>query len=435
MSSLPSLSLPPLAGCHGTVRLPGSKSISNRVLLLAALAEGETQIEALLESDDTRYMRAALAELGVAIEDDPDSGLLVSGCGGRFSVTSASLFLGNAGTAVRTLTAVLGVLGGEYHIDGVERMRERPIRDLVEALRPLGSQIDCTLSEGFLPLQIGRFADSGEACLRVRGDVSSQYLTGLLIALPLLERPVVLEVVGELISKAYVDMTLDLIARFGVNIERDGYAAFKFDGLQRYRGPGRLRVEADASSASYFLAAGAIGGQVRVEGVGSRSVQGDIRFADALADIGAQLSWGEEWIEVAQPASGRLSAFDDDFNHIPDAAMTLAVAALFCDGPCRLRNIASWRVKETDRIHAMHTELQRLGTQTEQGEDWLSVTPGQALRPNTHIETYDDHRVAMSFSLAALAGVPITILDPGCTAKTYPNYFDDFASISQAVSQ
>lgn len=434
MSDMPQLALPALAACHGRVALPGSKSLSNRALLLAALAEGETRIDALLESDDTRHMRRALDALGVAIDGDPDRGLRVRGCGGRFAVPAAKLSLGNAGTAVRTLTAVLGVLGGDYRIDGVARMRERPIGDLLDALRPLGAQIDCAADEGFLPLRIGAFADSGAARVAVRGDVSSQYLTGLLIALPLLGRPVALEVAGELISKPYVDMTLDLMARFGVLAERDGYAAFRFDGAQRYRSPGRLRIEADASSASYFLAAGAIGGRVRVEGVGRRSVQGDVRFADALAAIGARIEWGDDWIEAERPASGRLAAFDADFNHIPDAAMTLAVTALFCAGPCRLRNIASWRVKETDRIAAMHSELLRLGAVAEQGDDWLAVNPAERLRAHTAIHTYDDHRIAMSFALATLAGLPLTILDPGCTAKTFPGFFDAFGAIAEELA-
>ena len=434
MSDMHQLALPALAACHGTVALPGSKSLSNRALLLAALAEGETRIEALLESDDTRYMRRALDALGVAIDGEPHSGLRVAGCAGRFAVPAVELFLGNAGTAVRTLTAVLAVLGGDYCIDGVARMRERPIGDLLDALRPLGARVDCAAGEGFLPLRIGAFADAGTARVAVRGDVSSQYLTGLLIALPLLGRPVTLEVIGELISKPYVDMTLALMARFGVVAEREAYAAFRFDGAQRYRSPGRLRIEADASSASYFLAAGAIGGRVRVEGVGERSVQGDVRFADALAAIGARVAWGDEWIEVERPADRRLAAFDADFNHIPDAAMTLAVTALFCAGPCRLRNIASWRVKETDRIDAMHKELLRLGASAEQGDDWLAVTPGGALRADTAIHTYDDHRIAMCFALATLAGVPLRILDPGCTAKTFPGFFDAFSAIGEQVA-
>jgi 3-phosphoshikimate 1-carboxyvinyltransferase len=429
------LDLPALDGAAGRVRLPGSKSISNRTLLLAALAEGSTEIRDLLDSDDTRRMLEALAQLGVAIHGDPATGIVrIQGCGGRFPVRQAQLFLGNAGTAFRPLTAALALAGGHYRLAGVARMHERPIGDLVDALRALGADIRYAGNEGFPPLDIGPGAVRPLPLVKVRGDVSSQFLTALLMALPLTGAATVIEVEGELISRPYIDITLNMMARFGVSVEREGRARFTIPAGASYASPGTLPVEGDASGASYFLAAGAIGGgPVRVEGVGRDSIQGDVRFAEALEQLGARIAWGDNWIEARGPADGRLRAFDLDLNHIPDAAMTLAVAALFADGPSRLRNVASWRVKETDRLAAMATELRKVGAGVEEGPDYLCVEPPRSLR-GAAIDTYDDHRIAMCFSLVALGRVPIRINDPGCVAKTYPDYFDRFAEVTRPLA-
>lgn len=428
------LDLPPLGGAAGTVRLPGSKSISNRTLLLAALAEGTTEIRDLLDSDDTRRMLEALAKLGVAVTGEPASGVVrVTGCGGRFPVKEADLFLGNAGTAFRPLTAALAFAGGRYRLSGVPRMHERPIGDLVDALRAMGADIRYAGNEGYPPLQIGPGAVRPLPRVKVRGDVSSQFLTALLMTLPLTGAATVIEVDGELISKPYIDITLNMMARFGVVVGREDWARFTVPAGIRYVSPGTLAVEGDASGASYFLAAGAIGGgPVRVEGVGRDSIQGDVRFAEALEQLGARITWGDHWIEARGPAQGRLKAFDLDLNHIPDAAMTLAVAALFADGPSRLRNVASWRVKETDRLAAMATELRKVGAIVEEGSDYLRVEPPHSLR-GAAIDTYDDHRIAMCFSLVALGRVPMRIHDPGCVAKTFPDYFERFAGVTQRL--
>ncbi len=428
-----SLLLSPARWAAGTVRLPGSKSISNRCLLLAALASGETEIRDLLDSDDTEVMLAALKALGVSIEACGDQAIRVTGVAGSFPVKQAELYLGNAGTAFRSLTAALAVSGGHYQLSGVPRMHERPIGDLVDSLRTLGADIRYLGGEGFPPLDIHP-GSVRSGSVAVRGDVSSQFLTALLMALPLTGQAVEIEVVGELISKPYIEITLNLMARFGVTVTRSGWQKFAIAAAQRYRSPGVLYVEGDASSASYFLAAAAIaGGPVRVLGVGAKSIQGDVRFAEALEKMGVEIETGENFISARSPRTGKLKAFDADFNHIPDAAMTLAVVALFADGPCTLRNIASWRVKETDRIAAMATELAKLGATVAAGEDYLRVSAPVSLNPNVAIDTYDDHRMAMCFSLIALGGVPVVINNPGCVAKTYPGYFADFARIASPV--
>jgi 3-phosphoshikimate 1-carboxyvinyltransferase len=412
---------------RGTVRLPGSKSISNRVLLLAALAAGDSEVSGLLDADDTRVMREALARLGVALTERP-AGITVHGIGGPFPQKKADLFLGNAGTALRPLTAALAFSAGEYFVSGVARMHERPSGDLVEALRAIGARIDYAQKAGYPPLRIHPCALRLERPLRVRGDVSSQFLTALLMALPLGGRAATVEVAGELISKPYVEITLNVMRRFGVEVKRDGWSRFQVPAA-KYVAPGRTYVEGDASSASYFLAAGALaGGPVRVQGVGRDSIQGDVRFTEVLEAMGAKVTLGDDWIECS--SSGTLAAIDMDMNHIPDAAMTAAVLALFADGPSRLRNIASWRVKETDRLAAMAAELRKLGATVEEGADYLRVTPGK-LRPGVAIDTYDDHRMAMSFALVSLAGVPVRINDPQCVAKTFPEYFQALQAIAQ----
>ncbi|MFO1326056.1 MAG: bifunctional 3-phosphoshikimate 1-carboxyvinyltransferase/cytidylate kinase [Rubrivivax sp.] len=450
MFSIPHLDLPPLRGAAGTVRLPGSKSISNRVLLLAGLAEGETELHDLLDSDDTRVMLDALRALGCTLVAD-GAVLRVRGIGGRLAVHEADLFLGNAGTAMRPLTAALAVLaatqGGRFTLSGVPRMHERPIGDLVDALRPLGCTVDDLGQPGYPPLRLSGQAGGRlhtQAPIRVRGDVSSQFLTALLLALPLVsdERPVEVLVDGELISKPYVEITLKLLARFGIVVEREGWSRFTIPKGSRYRTPGRLHVEGDASSASYFVALGAIAATdapVRIEGVGSDSIQGDIAFVDAAQAMGADVRSGPGWIEVRR-GQWPLCALALDCNHIPDAAMTLAVMALYAQGTTRLSGIASWRVKETDRIAAMATELRKVGAAVTEGEDFLEVTPPQVWRAAA-IDTYDDHRMAMCLSLAAfnpLAGAtparPLRIRDPRCVGKTFPDYFEALFALAQADS-
>jgi 3-phosphoshikimate 1-carboxyvinyltransferase len=441
MTSHEFIDIPPLLSAQGTLRLPGSKSISNRVLLLAALADGVTELRDVLRSDDTERMLDALRTLGVKIEAVGEHNYYVTGCGGAFPVNKAKLFLGNAGTAFRPLTAALAVMGGEYELSGVARMHERPIGDLVDALRELGADIHYPGKPGFPPLEIGpATAMQGDGVISIKGDVSSQFLTALLMALPLLNRTVKIEVVGELISKPYIEITLSMLARFGVVVQRDGWRSFTVKAGSRYRSSGVIEVEGDASAASYFLAAGALGGgPVRVEGVGSDSVQGDVRFAEALQQMGARIEMGSNWITARAPLGGRLKAITLDCNHIPDAAMTLAVVALFAAGTTTLLNIASWRVKETDRIAAMATELRKLGATVEQGADFISVTgltfspQSIVLSPAAGIDTYDDHRMAMCFSLAAFGAHGVRINDPDCVAKTFPDYFARFRDVVQAV--
>jgi 3-phosphoshikimate 1-carboxyvinyltransferase len=430
------LDLQPVMRAEGCVRLPGSKSISNRILLLAALAQGNTRIHDLLASDDTHVMLMALQKLGIKWEQiDESQSYSVDGVSGVLPVHQADLFLGNAGTAIRPLTAALAAIGGDYTLHGVSRMHERPIGDLVDAMNAVGARIEYTGQHGYPPLHIRRGHVHAQI-LQVKGNVSSQFLTALLMAAPLMAHAhdVRIEVVGELISKPYIEITLNLMRRFGVVVERDDWQAFKVAAGQRYVSPGTIHVEGDASSASYFLAAGAIaGGPVRVEGVGRNSIQGDVRFVEALEQMGASISMGDNWIEAS--ANGALKAIDADFNHIPDAAMTIAIAALYADGPSTLRNIGSWRVKETDRLAAMATELRKLGATVEEGADYLRITPPEQIQAAA-IDTYDDHRMAMCFSLASLDGVArrgntIRINDPQCVAKTFPDYFEAFAQIAQ----
>jgi 3-phosphoshikimate 1-carboxyvinyltransferase len=434
VAGTPALTLGPLVHAEGRVALPGSKSISNRTLLLAALAEGTTTLRDVLAADDTDRMLDALSALGVRVDNDPAAHrCVVHGSGGAFPVRDAKLFLGNAGTAFRPLTAVLAVLGGAYELSGVPRMHERPIGDLVDALRSLGCDVRCTGREGFPPLAIGARGATAGAEVGVRGDVSSQFLSALLMALPLAKGSATagttVRVVGPLVSRPYVDITTNLMRRFGVAVAQPDTTTFVVPAARGYRSPGELFVEGDASSASYFLAAGALGGgPVRVTGVGRESIQGDVAFADELARRGANVSFGPDWIEARAGAGIRGGTID--CVAIPDAAMTLAIVALFADGPTTLTHIGSWRVKETDRIAAMAAELAKLGVAVEAGPDWLRVTPPTVLRAAA-IDTYDDHRMAMCFSLAALRGVAVTINDPGCVGKTFPDYFAAFARIAR----
>ncbi|MEB5964472.1 bifunctional 3-phosphoshikimate 1-carboxyvinyltransferase/cytidylate kinase [Comamonas testosteroni] len=452
------LDLPALDSANGSVSLPGSKSISNRVLLLAALSQGTTTIHDLLDSDDTRVMLGGLKQLGCSISPDvvtPGQAIAVTGIGGQLPAgTAATLFLGNAGTAMRPLTAALSVLGGDFEMTGVPRMYERPIGDLVDALRQLGCRIDYLKDEGFPPLKIGQpdFSQLGSESIKVRGDVSSQFLTSLLMALPLLarERDISIEVVGELISRPYIHITLELLARFGIAVKNDRWQRFVIPAGSHYQSPGAIHVEADASSASYFIALGAIATgttddadadnapqpkSIRILGVGRDSIQGDIRFIEAAQAMGAKIESGPNWLQVSR-GSWPLKAIDLDCNHIPDAAMTLGTMALYADGVTTLRNIASWRVKETDRIAAMAIELRKLGASVEEGADYIRITPPaeKAAWNAASIHTYDDHRVAMCFSLAAFnpAKLPVRIEDPKCVAKTFPDYFEALFSVSEA---
>ncbi|MCR5863994.1 bifunctional 3-phosphoshikimate 1-carboxyvinyltransferase/cytidylate kinase [Aquincola sp. J276] len=447
MFAIPFLDLPPLAKASGSIRLPGSKSISNRVLLLAGLAEGSTLVHDLLDSDDTRVMIDALRTLGCGIEQEGAT-LRVTGIGGQLPVHQAALFLGNAGTAMRPLAAALAVLaatqGGQFELSGVARMHERPIGDLVDALRQLGCDIRYLGTDGYPPLLLAGTAKGTlrtATAVRVRGDVSSQFLTALLLALPLASgatdstpgRDIVIEVDGELISKPYVEITLNLLARFGIQVQRDGWQRFTLPAGSRYRSPGAVHVEGDASSASYFVALGAIAAvdaPVCIDGVGSASIQGDVRFVEAAQAMGADVRMEANRIEVRRGA-WPLRAITLDCNHIPDAAMTLAVMALYADGPTRLTNIASWRVKETDRIAAMANELRKVGAEVVEGDDFLEVRPPVLWRPAA-IHTYDDHRMAMCLSLAAFNGLPMRILDPKCVGKTFPDYFEALFELAHA---
>ncbi len=431
------LTLPAAHQAHGDITLPGSKSISNRTLLLAALAHGTTEIRDLLASDDTARMLEALTILGVKLENFAPDAWRVTGCNGRFPNRQADLFMGNAGTAIRPLTAALALSSGTYTLSGGARMHERPIGDLVDGLRQIGAQLEYTGNDGFPPLKILPAQVSVAEPIKIRGDVSSQFLTALLMALPLTGQAAVIHVVGELISKPYIEITLNLMAKFGVRVQRQGWEQFVIPANSRYQAPAQLFVEGDASSASYFLAAGAIGGgPVMVKGVGQNSIQGDIKFTEALQLMGAQVIMGTNFAQAqhrmgATNAPGKLKAIDLDCNHMPDAAMTLATTALFCEGTTVLRNIASWRVKETDRLTAMATELRKVGAIVKEGADYICITPPDKLIPNAQIDTYDDHRMAMCFSLVSLGGVPITINDPKCVNKTFPDYFARYLAITK----
>jgi 3-phosphoshikimate 1-carboxyvinyltransferase len=411
----------------GEVTLPGSKSLSNRVLLLATLASGTTNVHNLLDSDDTRRMAEALEKLGVTLAfSDDRTRCVVTGLGGPFADQSADLYLGNAGTAIRPLCAALCLGNGVFRLTGEPRMLERPIGDLVDALRQLGARIEYEGGDGYPPLRIDAAGLEGGP-VTIRGNVSSQYTTALLMAAPLARREMTIAIDGALVSRPYIDITLDTMRRFGVQAENHDYAEFAVPGGQRYVSPGDVLVEGDASSATYFLSAAAIrGGTVRVTGVGADSVQGDVQHAAILESMGATVRRGPDWIEVSR---AELHGIDVDLNRIPDAAMTVAVTALFASGRTAIRNIGNWRVKETDRLTAMATELRKVGADVVEGDDYLEITPSTAIRPAT-IDTYDDHRMAMCFSLAALGDAAITINDPGCVSKTFPEYFATLASIT-----
>ncbi|WP_159990975.1 3-phosphoshikimate 1-carboxyvinyltransferase [Pelistega ratti] len=425
---------------QGEVVLPGSKSISNRVLLLAALAKGTTIIRGLLDSDDTRVMLAALNTLGVKISAIDETSYQIEGINAvnqqKFPQEKADIFLGNAGTAFRPLTATLAVLGGDYYLHGVPRMHERPIKDLVDALRSFGCDIDYRQNDGYPPLQIKQSTLQVNAPIEIDGSVSSQFLTALLMISPLIaqriQSDVHIQVKGELISKPYIAITLNLMQRFGVNVTHQHWSSFTIPAQSAYQAINEFYVEGDASSASYFMALGLLGnGPIRLKGIGKNSIQGDIQFAHVVEQMGATVEMDENSVLIYRQAEQQLKplkAFDRDFNLIPDAAMTAAVLALYADGPCTLRNIASWRVKETDRIEAMHKELSKLGAKVSSGEDWLCVEPPIQWQ-TASIDTYDDHRMAMCFSLATFGPVGVRIMDPQCVAKTFPHYFDFYKAL------
>lgn len=428
-----SLQLPALSSYNGEIRVPGSKSITNRVFLISALAKGVTKLHNLLRSDDTRYMGEALKKLGVEIQMSEDfTEAVVAGNGGPLHAPEngvADLYLGNAGTAMRSLCAALTLGEGEFNLTGEDRMKERPIRDLVDALHTLGADVGYKENEGYPPVCIKAHGLKG-GTVSVRGNISSQYLTALLICAPYAESEMHIHVEGTLISVPYILLTLDVMKHFGIEVRREGLSDF-YVPKGVYQSPGDYMVESDASSASYPLAAAAItGGKVRVLGVGSDCRQGDIAFTKVLSAMGAKITMGPDWVECEGPA-GKLNAIDMNLNDIPDAAMTVAPLALFANGKTRVSGIASWKVKETDRITAIATELRKVGAQVIAGDDFIEVTPPEKLVENASIATYNDHRMAMCFSLVALGGVPVTILDPACVNKTYPKYFEDFLKLSK----
>ena len=411
----------------GQVTLPGSKSITNRILLLSAIADGETIIKHPLQSDDTHHMIEALKILQVDLTQNKNGDIHIKGSQGQFKNESAEIFLGNAGTAFRPLTAALSFSQGNYMLSGVPRMHERPIKDLVDALLQLNTKITYLNQEGYPPLKISPSEIIINSSVKIRGDISSQFLTALLMAIPLTKKEVSIEIVGDLISKPYIDITLNLMSRFGVHVKKIDWQHFLIPGSSAYVSPGEIFVEGDASSASYFLAAGALAGDIEVKGIGKNSIQGDVKFTEALALMGAKIQTLEASIKVSKVKT--LQAINLDCNHIPDAAMTLAVLALFANGTTKLHNIGSWRVKETDRIKAMATELKKLGAAVVEGEDFIEITPPLHIKENVEIDTYDDHRIAMCFSLVSLKNIPITINDPACVNKTFPTYFEVLESI------
>jgi 3-phosphoshikimate 1-carboxyvinyltransferase len=421
------LTLPCINSVSGQIQLPGSKSLSNRALLLASLAPDTTQLHNLLQSEDTEAMVNALTKFGVSVSLSDDwQTCHVRGNAGLFQAPNDNkFFLGNAGTAIRPLTSVLALMNGDFIVDGDKYMRERPINHLVDALKQLGTKIAYLGEENCPPIKIvgGRITGGN---VRIRGDISSQYLTSLLLTLPLAPKDSHIEVIGEQVSKPYIDLTLDIMRKFGVTATHDNYQSFHIPGGQAYQSPGEYLIEGDASSASYFFAAAAIkGGTLRVNGLGENSVQGDIGFLQVIEEMGAKVTWSNDWIEVSK---GELKGIDLDLNHIPDAAMTVAAMALFAEGTTRIRNIYNWRVKETDRLYAMSTELRKLGAIVETGDDYIVIEPPESL-VSTSIDTYGDHRIAMCFSLASLGEAEITINNPQCTAKTFPDYFEVFASV------
>ena len=420
MSLEDKLTLSPIRKISGIVNLPGSKSLSNRILLLSMLAEGQTEIQNLLDSDDIRRMVEALEKLGIKFEENrAENRISVSGTAGLIPVSEATLMLGNAGTAIRPLTAAMTLGHGRFVLDGVARMRERPIIDLVDGLSQLGANLRCLNGTDCPPVEVIADGLPGGKT-RLSGAISSQYLTSILLVAPYAKSEVEIEITDKLVSVPYVEMTLRLMQRFGVEVNQKNAQIFRIP-RQQYQSPGRIFVEGDASSASYFLAGAAITkGTVTVKGCGTESIQGDARFAEVLEKMGAKVEWSPQQVKLT---GASLNGIDVDMNQMPDAAMTLAVAALFASGPTAIRNIYNWRVKETERLQAVSTELRKLGAVVEEGYDYLVIQPPEQIQ-TASIETYDDHRMAMAFSLAACGNSPVTINNPDCVSKTFPDYFE-----------
>ena len=420
MSLEDKLTLSPIRKISGIVNLPGSKSLSNRILLLSMLAKGQTEIQNLLDSDDIRRMVEALEKLGIQLEENrAENRISVSGTAGLIPVSEATLMLGNAGTAIRPLTAAMTLGHGRFVLDGVARMRERPIIDLVDGLSQLGANLSCLNGTDCPPVEVIADGLPGGKT-RLSGAISSQYLTAILLVAPYAKSEVEIEITDKLVSVPYVEMTLRLMQRFGVEVNQKNAQSFRIP-RQQYQSPGRIFVEGDASSASYFLAGAAITkGTVTVKGCGTESIQGDARFAEVLEKMGAKVEWSPQQVKLT---GAFLNGIDVDMNQMPDAAMTLAVAALFASGPTAIRNIYNWRVKETERLQAVSRELRKLGAVVEEGYDYLVIQPPEQIKAAS-IETYDDHRMAMAFSLAACGKSPVTINKPDCVSKTFPDYFE-----------
>lgn len=425
--SLPLLIQPVNGPVTGLIRPPGSKSLTNRALIVAAMADGESQLHGVLDSTDTRVMIDSLRRLGLKIEHDTaGSQLTITGHGGRFPETKADLWLENSGTSIRFLTALTATAQGEYQLDGNARMHQRPIGDLVSALTQLGGNLQCNAETGCPPVSVQSNSLVG-GTTTIAGNLSSQFLSGLLMAAPNARAPVTIRVEGTLVSQPYVEMTLGVMARFDVTVDRPDDATFIVQP-QTYRAT-TCHIEPDASAASYFFAAAAItGGEVTVAGLSRSALQGDVDFVDALDQMGCEIIDNRDSLTVR----GRsLRGIDIDMNAISDTAQTLAAVAVFAEGPTRIRNIGHVRHKETDRIDAMAIELRRLGIHVETADDELTVHPGP-VSPAV-VQTYDDHRMAMSFALIGLRAAGVEIADPGCTAKTYPRYFEDLATLTAAA--
>ena len=414
---------------RGCIKLPGSKSITNRVLLMAALGCGVTKLIDPLRSEDTDQMINALIKLGVSVKEvnDDQNIIEIKGAEHNFPNKNTNLFLGNSGTTFRPLAAVLAMMRGDYYLSGIERMHERPIKDLVNALKQMGSSIRYEKDHGYPPITINNSSIKISEPIQIKGDISSQYLTALLIAGPISNNEFNIEVIGDLISKPYIDITLKLLTKFNIFYNNDNWRLFSLKKDSVYRNPTKIFVEGDASSASYFFAAASLAGSIEIKGINKDSIQGDLKFLDIISKMGAKIEYKSDSIQVSKASN--LKGLEIDCIEIPDAAMTLAIMAVFADKPTKLKNIGSWRVKETDRILAMDNELTKMGVEVSTTHDSMTIFPQKQLNDNISIETYNDHRIAMCFSLFCLKNLNITIQDPNCVNKTYPDYFKDLKSV------
>ena len=414
---------------RGCIKLPGSKSITNRVLLMAALGCGVTKLIDPLRSEDTDQMINALIKLGVSVKElnDDKNIIEIKGIEHNFPNKNTNLFLGNSGTTFRPLTAVLAMMRGDYYLSGIERMHERPIKDLVDALEQMGSSIRYEKNHGYPPITINNSSIEILEPIQIKGDISSQYLTALLIAGPISNNEFNIEVIGDLISKPYIDITLKLLTKFNIFYNNDNWRLFSLKKDSIYRNPTKIFVEGDASSASYFFAAASLAGSIEIKGINKDSIQGDLKFLDIISKMGAKIEYKSDSIQVSKASN--LKGLEIDCIEIPDAAMTLAIMAVFADKPTKLKNIGSWRVKETDRILAMDNELTKMGVEVSTTQDSMTIFPQKQLNDNISIKTYNDHRIAMCFSLFCLKNLNITIQDPNCVNKTYPDYFKDLKSV------